>query len=75
MSLVDGLSMEGDGHTLMGVVVAEAAVAGVDTAGVVPPIALRKAGSSARGGALPPSAPPAAETAGTSSMSSVIEAK
>lgn len=79
MSLADGLSMEGDGPSSMGVVVVEAEAAGrvaaVDTEGGVAPIALGKAGISARGGALPSSAPRAAETAGTSSRSSMLAAK
>ena len=82
MSLADGLSMEGDGPSSMGVVVvveAEAVgrVAAVDTeGGGVAPLALGKAGISARGGgALPSSAPRAAETAGTSSRSSMLAAK
>ena len=80
MSLADGLSMEGDGPSSMGVVVvveAEAVgrVAAVGTEGGVAPIALGKAGISARGGALPSSAPRAAETAGTSSRSSMLAAK
>jgi hypothetical protein len=78
MSLADGLSMEGDGPSSMGVVVVEAEAAGrvaaVDTEGGVAPIALGKAGS-ARGSALPRSAPKAAETAGTSSRSSMLAAK
>ena len=79
MSLADGLSMEGDGPSSMGVVVVEEAeavgrVAAVDTEGGVAPIALGKAGS-ARGSALPRSAPKAAETAGTSSRSSMLAAK
>jgi hypothetical protein len=80
MSLADGLSMEGDGPSSMGVVVVEAEAAGrvaaVGTEGGVAPIALGKAGISARGGgALPSSAPRAAETAGTSSRSSMLAAK
>jgi hypothetical protein len=79
MSLADGLSMEGDGPSSMGVVVVEAEAAGrvaaVGTEGGVAPIALGKAGSRARGGALPSSAPRAAETAGTSSRSSMLAAK
>ena len=54
MSLADGLSMEGDGPSSMGVVVVEAEAAGrvaaVGTEGGVAPIALGKAGIRARGG-------------------------